>query len=330
MHPSFKILHNLRPGFLKTPKVHYLRTHTQLPTTLAATGATTKLRKSMAKIEDPSPPDPTKEHTDPRNVEFVLDTFKPSITTSFISESTHQALIDIFKTWNFAGPPEDYESSGNLEFLQFYAYVFTSFSGNLSGWDIEYFPPEFRPFMEEYLLFYARRVRPYFNSLWNMSPRPRVRFRGRGNPQGADNYVEIINALTTTTDSKSHPDNTLVHHVSPFFNGEGGCSFHIRAKAGLLRISQIKLVIIAMQSAMVQVGALLEVETDDELRRIKEYDRIVTRSRTLVCLFGTLRSERLEELFLRYCLDEDDVNLGVARGLEAAQRRREDEWDATH
>ncbi|RPA84621.1 hypothetical protein BJ508DRAFT_359640 [Ascobolus immersus RN42] len=194
----------------------------------------------------------------------------------------------------------------------FYEYL------GFCGYGEREFHDNFRSIIEESLLFYVQKLYPYYASLSDDSL-----FAHRLSCTGRADY-EFEDSISCDLIS-------MIMCLGQRYLGSHRISIAQRASCGLMRREQFMLLEISFRKQIDQLSVLLnynEKNVDmDEFLLLREMDRVMRRNKEFLLLFvgnERFRSERLELLLLKY-LAEEGVNWDVVRGLEEAQRYKENE-----
>ncbi|RPA75786.1 hypothetical protein BJ508DRAFT_365454 [Ascobolus immersus RN42] len=159
--------------------------------------------------------------------------------------------------------------------------------------------------LEEYMLFYIRKLHPYFVRL--------------GRPVNLKDYW-----------ADDGPFDPRRFYVTSAYNfgcplDRGSWPVPHRWRAGLMREKQIRLVTTVARNLFIELSELLEIKTDDEKTRTVEFSRVCIRAESTLSKFlanSQFRSERLENLLCKY-LDEEEVNWELVRKLDLIWREDE-------
>ncbi|RPA75777.1 hypothetical protein BJ508DRAFT_365447 [Ascobolus immersus RN42] len=266
----------------------------------------------------------------PENPEFTLSMLTPGL--SFVSEAAHNEIISFLSTI----PPKrstDVFYEKNRSKVDMFFLLYSSMCGhdmfNLKsvaadcdpnlvfiftiGPVVFSIPPPFQQLLEEYLLFYVRKIQPFFARIGH----PFLYENGRPSPD-----------LSSDMNTKKDPRVRYVDIAQQL----GVVKEHgivKRWNCGLARPSQFQIAEIAIRKMMEQLEALMELEFEAEGERIitTEFSRICQRTFSFLDGFvfaSEFRSERLEALLLRY-LNNDEVNMEFVRALDTKHRKVEND-----
>lgn len=254
----------------------------------------------------------------PCTIPFRRSNFPPR---SFISEKTHEAVLAHLATI----PPDltlrnsdgEFDTSTDATTLGGKYYYFLEFYENLCYEDFYVYPPPFHGLVEDLILFYIDVIYPY------------MRFKAAVpfdvvNSEG----VLLVSHLWDILELRFI---NLIEYLGDPNTDQfrGGVIIAERYRLGLMRPHQIQLLERTYCHMMATISSTLisysmEDEVDEKVR-LFEITRAMFSASKFVRFFGAsrFRSERLEVLLMRY-IEEDGVDVEVARGVDAEQRKNQD------
>lgn len=233
------------------------------------------------------------------------------LTSSHISESTHQIVISHFQSLNVL---ELVATSGggyggrrgyfDIFFDIYLRYCDQSFAQPLKG----LLKPPITPLaksLELRALFYLQNFLP---------------------------YIKLFKGLVTSMQDYAYSKCPYLFWISVFEINSPFKSLTRRYRCGLMREAQFELIETVLQKDLEQVSGLLEIDLSqrqdkkDYLSLYDELARAINRNHALIANFLAsehFRSERLEYLLLKYT-KEEDINWELVRALEQKQRACEE------
>lgn len=269
---------------------------------------------------------------------------------SFISEKTHQALLDHFSSlppeFTLRYAEESYRNAGGSftlgsdDLLYFYEQIcvsnkpeadtFYPEDGGVVDWCL---PPPFYCLIEDCLLFYINTLFPYLKSriyheYLNYHGHAGYKSQSYGSNLKGPTYRGYIWSALTYSFFFSNLVFLGVWNL-------GNIQVVRRYWRGMMRPAQIQLIERVIRNMIREVSTLIsdsspspssDIDGFDERPRLIEIARVMDISGRSLIFFGSngFRSERLELLLIKY-LEEDGINEEVVRGLDAAQRLYQDD-----